>query len=253
MIRFAAVAAAVLLAPPAAAQETPVDVELVLAVDMSGSMDAEEKLLQRDGYVAALRSPEFAAALADAGSVALAYLEWAGPSSQVVVVDWRLLADGADAAAFADALAGAPLSWIRGTSISGALDHAAEMIAANGYAGFRRVIDVSGDGANSRGRPVTAARDAALARGIVINGLPLTLRPSWIGDRLAGYYRDCVVGGPGHFTLPVRGAAQLADAIRRKLVLEVAGGPPPAAPTQTAAQPADCMVGERMRRMLDAP
>lgn len=253
-MKFAPVAlSAALLAAPAAA-EIEVDVELVLAVDMSGSMDAEEHALQRGGYVAALRSPEFAAALAEGawGRVALAYLEWAGPASQVVVMDWTLV-DGPEAArAFADALEARPLSRIRGTSISGAIDFAAAMFEGNGYAGWSRVIDVSGDGANSRGRPVLEARAETLAAGITVNGLPIVVRTAaWEGD-LAQYYADCVIGGPGAFSIPVRSFAEMADAIRRKLVQEIAGGPPPVVPAQIAP-PADCLIGERARRRLYEP
>lgn len=253
--RFLAPFVALLLASAADAADREVDLELVLAVDMSGSMDRDEKRLQREGYVAAIASEAFAAALREGAwrRIALSYLEWAGPTSQVVVMDWRLI-DGPEAArAFSEELAAAPLSLIRGTSISGAIDYAVEMFEDNGFEGWRKVIDVSGDGANSRGGPVEAARDAALARGVTINGLPLMLRPSWIGAGLAQYYADCVVGGPGHFVLPVTAEAELADAIRRKLVLEVAGlAPAPVARAQVAPR-FDCMVGERLRRSWDAP
>lgn len=249
-LTFAALAFSV--AAGATAADLEVDVELVLAVDMSGSMDAQEHALQRDGYVAALRAPEFWDAVAKGAwrRVALSYLEWAGPASQVVVMDWTLI-DSPDAARdFADALERTPLSRIRGTSISGAIDAARAMFDGNGYAGFARVIDVSGDGANNRGRPVTEARDAAVAQGLVINGLPILVRPSALEGDLAQYYADCVIGGAGAFVIPVRSFAEMADAIRRKLVLEIAGGPPSAIFAQGTA-PADCMVGERMRRYYE--
>jgi hypothetical protein len=254
MLRRLSIACALAFAPvvagPAAAME--VDLELVLAVDMSGSMDPEEHALQRQGYVDAIAHPHVAAVIARGayGRIALSYLEWAGPSAQVVVMDWTVI-DGPQAAAdFSAALAARPLSLIRGTSISGAIDFAAAMIAGNAYEGWRKVIDVSGDGPNNRGRPVSEARDDALAAGIAINGLPLMLRPSASGGDLAAYYRDCVTGGPGAFVLPVRDEAEIATAIRRKLVLEVAGGPPPAVPAQ-ASPTVDCLVGERLRRVWD--
>lgn len=239
--------------------EVAVDVELVLAVDMSGSMDRSEKRLQRAGYVAAFRSPTLHAAIDDGAyrRIAVAYLEWAGATSQVVVVDWTLIDGPESAIAFADRLESRPLSRIRGTSISGAIDHAAGMFEGNGFSGWRRVIDVSGDGPNNRGRPVHHARDAALAEGLVINGLPILLRPSAsaAGD-LARYYADCVIGGMGAFVLPVRDESEFAEAIERKLVLEVAGRTPAPRllPAQAASRRApDCLVGERLRRLWSDP
>ncbi len=246
------VAALTAIAPASA--QTGVDLALVLAVDMSGSMDEGEHALQRGGYVAAIRSPEVWAAIR-AGAyrrIALSYLEWAGAASQVVVIDWRLI-DSADAArAFADDLEASPLSRIRGTSISGAIDYARTMVESSGYEPWRKVIDISGDGANNRGRPVAEARDAAVARGVTINGLPIILRTAFAEGDLARYYADCVIGGPGAFALPVRAEAEMADAIRRKLVQEIAGLPPPAIPAQ-AGPPADCLIGERIRRLYLDP
>lgn len=249
--------AALFAAAPAAGVE--VDVELVLAVDMSGSMDRSEKTLQRAGYVAAFRSPALHDAIREGAyrRIAVTYLEWAGSGSQVVVVDWTLVDGPESAVAFADTLERRPLSRIRGTSISGAIDYAAGMFAENGFSGWRRVIDVSGDGPNNRGRPVDHARDDALAAGLVINGLPILLRPSASasGD-LAQYYADCVIGGMGAFVLPVRDEAEFAEAIERKLVLEVAGRTPPprAIPAQAAPGGSpDCLVGERLRRLWSDP
>lgn len=240
-----------LTAAPAAAQ-VEVDLELVLAVDMSGSMDRGEHALQRGGYVAALRSPEvWEAVLTGAHqTIALSYLEWAGAHQQVVVMDWRLIDNRPALLSFADALEAQPLSQIRGTSISGGIDHARTMIEANGFEGWRKVVDVSGDGANNRGRPVTEARDAAVARGIVVNGLPIMLRTNRAEGDLARYYADCVVGGPGSFVIPVHAAGEMAGAIRRKLVEEIAGLGPPPTLVQSAAEPADCLIGERLRRLI---
>src|SRR5919106_1110041 len=161
------------------------------------------------------------------GRIAIAYVEWGG--AQAVVVPWALIEDQASAKAFAGALAAQSIRTIHGTSISGALDFAAGLFEANGFEGFRRVIDVSGDGPNSAGQPVVPIRDAVLEQGFVVNGLPIMLRqPSYtfysIPD-LDLYYADCVIGGPGSFVLPVDDASQLAEAIRQKLVLEIASAP----------------------------
>jgi hypothetical protein len=252
---------AALAGPTARAQETPVDLELVLAIDVSGSMDDDERGLQRGGYVAALRSPQVIAAIGSGvrGRIALAIVEWAGPSSQSIIVPWRLIDGRGAAEAAAAELASAPQTRIYGTSISGALAFSSGLFAANNFAGDRQVIDVSGDGANNMGPPVVPVRDLVVARGIVINGLPLTLKTGGIGGLGEGqldiYYEDCVIGGPGSFFLSVRGPEQLADAIQRKLVLEIAGAAPAIVPAsqQLAAQPVqapriDCLIGEKSRR-----
>ncbi len=215
----------VLAGSEAIAEDTPVDLELVLAVDVSGSMDPEEQAVQRRGYAAALRHPDVIHAIVDGGygRIALTYVEWAGATSQRTIVPWSLV-DGAEAAeAFAEALDTRPISDMHGTSISGAIDYAVGLFAEDGYAGLRKTIDVSGDGPNNNGRPVAPARDAAVAAGVVINGLPIMIRPSSVFISLDRYYADCVIGGPGSFVLPVKDRDQLAEAIRRKLVLEVAG------------------------------
>ncbi len=242
-----------------AAAQTPVDVELVLAVDVSQSMDRGELALQRQGYIDALLHPQVLSAIRGGmyGRVAITYVEWG--ASQSVMTPWALIEDAAGAAAFAEALAAQPLRTIHGTSISGALRFAAGLFEANGFEGFRQVIDVSGDGPNSSGPPVVPARDATLAQGVVINGLPIMLRqPSYtfysIPD-LDLYYADCVIGGPGSFVLPVADARQLADAIRQKLVLEIAGIPPrllPAAASDASPR-IDCLIGEKLRRRWQDP
>ena len=145
--------------------------------------------------------------------------------SQVTVVPWRLIDSAEAAGQFADVLDRLPISAMHGTSISGVLNYAARLFPGDGYAGLRQVIDVSGDGPNNNGWPVVPARDAAVAAGIVINGLPIMIRPSSRFVALDRYYADCVIGGPGSFVLPVNDRDQLAEAIRRKLVLEVAGRP----------------------------
>ena len=252
---------AALLAGGEAGAQTPVDVELVLAVDMSQSMDAGEHELQRSGYLAALVHPDVLGAIESGiyGKVAITYVEWGGPLSQAVAVPWTVVEDEASARGFAAALAARPIRTIHGTSISGALAFAAGLFEANGYDGFRRVIDVSGDGPNSTGAPVAPTRDAVLAEGLIINGLPIMLRETgytpWSIPDLDIYYADCVTGGPGSFVLPVDDPTQLADAIRQKLVLEIAGAPPTPLPaTASARMPrVDCLIGEKLLQRWGYP
>jgi hypothetical protein len=252
---------AVLLTSGEAGSQTPVDVELVLAVDMSQSMDAGEHELQLSGYLAALLHPDVLDAIASGiyGRVAITYVEWGGPLSQAVTVPWTLVEDEASARPFAEALAAAPIRTIRGTSISGALAFAASLFEANGYDGLRRVIDVSGDGPNSSGRPVAPTRDAVLAQDLIINGLPIMLREPgytpWSIPDLDLYYADCVTGGPGSFVLPVDDPARIAEAIRQKLVLEIAGRPPTLMPATASAPPPriDCLIGEKLLQRWGYP
>ncbi|KQT57309.1 MULTISPECIES: DUF1194 domain-containing protein [unclassified Aureimonas] len=245
-----------------AAEEMPVDVELVLAVDASWSMDSGEQRIQRDGYVAAFRSAEVQEAILGGGhqKVAVTYVEWAGEFSQSVIVPWTLIDSKASAEAFAYRLSEEEPERARRTSISSAIDVAAPMFDANGFKGLRRVIDVSGDGPNNQGRLVTEARDAAARRGITINGLPLMTSgasegaASWGSiPHLDRYYATCVIGGPGAFMIPVNDWAQFPEAVRRKLVMELAGGwPLPKVedgerPVRIAADAdaVDCLIGER--------
>ena len=167
------------------------------------------------------------------GKVAMTYVEWAGAEMQEVVVPWTLLDGEASARAFAAAIAEAPTRRAMWTSISGAIDFAVPLFEGNGFAGERRVIDVSGDGVNNRGRPVTFARDAAVARGIVVNGLPiLNDRPQPMGMptpvamALDRYYAESVIGGSGSFVVPALGFDEFREAILQKLVLEIAGADP---------------------------
>src|SRR5262249_49359525 len=195
-----------------------VDVELVIAVDVSYSMDPEEQALQREGYITGFTSREFMQALRGGmhGRVAVTYFEWAGPYDQKIVVPWRLI-DGPEAAdAFVNAIARAPYRRASRTSISGALNFAKPLFDGSGYHGIRRVIDVSGDGANNSGPFVTIVRDDVLSAGITINGLPIMLkRPNSFTmdiEDLDIYYEDCVIGGPRGFLLPLpeRGQFQAA-------------------------------------------
>ncbi len=244
-------ALALILAASLPAATQPVDLELVLAVDVSRSMDPDEQRLQRDGYVAALTHPAVLAAIASGPHrrIAIAYLEWGGPNRQRVLLDWTVIGTEAEAFAAASALAGPPLQSSSGTSISGGLLTAARMIAQNAFDAERRVIDISGDGPNNMGAPVAEARAAVLAQGIEINGLPILLRtasgPFALGD-LDLYYEDCVIGGPSAFVIPVRAPAEFVAAIRQKLVTEISGTTPPARIRPVA--PIDCMIGEKMRR-----
>ena len=234
----------------------PVDVELVLAVDVSYSMDPEEQALQREGYIAGITSRDFMQALRSGqhGKVAVTYFEWAGPYDQKIVVPWRLI-DGPEAAdAFANELARAPYRRASRTSISGALSFAKPLFDGSGYRGFRRVVDVSGDGANNCGTFVTGARDDVLAAGMTINGLPIMLkRPNAFTmdiDNLDIYYEDCVIGGPGAFVVPIREREQFKEATRTKLVLEIAGRAPQQrlVPVQARAPRISCTIGEQMWR-----
>jgi hypothetical protein len=256
MRRSALILAAILWAlPPAQAADTRVDLELILAVDVSRSMDLDEQQLQRDGYVAAITHPEVIGAITQGrhGRIALTYIEWAGPDIQYKVVDWRAV-DGPDTAReFAAALAQAPIQRFRATSISNSLVFVAPQFDNNGFEASRRVIDVSGDGPNNMGIPIEVARARILEAGITINGLPIMIKqPSGFGSipDLDDYYEQCVIGGFGAFIVVVRSADQFAEAIRRKLVLEIAGRAPqliPAAATASDHQ-MDCLIGEKLRQ-----
>ncbi len=245
---------------PAQARDgtTEVDVELVFAVDISYSMDTTEQRLQRQGYVEALRSEAFLNALksGSTGRIAVTYLQWASEYDQDVVVPWTVIDGPASASAFAEQLANAPYRRAQRTSISGAIDASVKLFAGNGFASARQIIDVSGDGPNNSGRPVTQARDEALALGMTINGLPLVgirsfMSPADIAE-LDIYYEDCVIGGFDAFMVPVRDAQSFVEATRTKLVREIASLPSLSRPlVQRAAlrEPRiSCMIGESLWR-----
>jgi hypothetical protein len=231
-----------------------VDVELVLAVDVSYSMDPEEQQLQREGYMAAITSREFLQALKQGmhGRIALTYFEWAGSHHQQIIVPWRMLDGPESADSFATDIGRARYSRASRTSISSALLFAAPLFDGSRYRGVRRVIDVSGDGVNNNGPLVTVSRDEVLAKGITINGLPILLkRPNASTldiDQLDIYYEDCVIGGPGAFVIPIRQRDQFREAIRTKLVLEIAGRPPERnlVPVVATAPRISCTIGERL-------
>jgi hypothetical protein len=232
----------------------PVDVELVLAVDVSYSMDPDEQALQREGYIAAITSPEFMRALRQGmhAKVAMTYFEWAGSHHQQIIVPWRLIDGPESADAFAADIARARFSRASRTSISSALLFAAPLFDGSGYRGIRRVIDVSGDGVNNNGPLVTLARDEVLAKGITINGLPIMLKRPMSSmmdiDHLDFYFEDCVIGGPGAFVIPIRERDQFKDAIRTKLVLEIAGRMPQPRiiPAQARTPRISCTIGEQI-------
>jgi len=243
-----------------AAAETPVDLELVLSVDVSMSVDPSEQRLQRDGYIAAFRDGAVIEAIQGGllGRIAVTYVEWAGMGTQQVLVPWTLIDSPASARAFADRLASAPLDRRRRTSISEALLYSLGLFDDNGFEGTQRKIDVSGDGPNNAGGPVELARDFVVERGVTINGLTIMLQP----DQPAGffdirnldiYFEDCVIGGIGAFNLVVRHEQEFAAAIRAKLLLEIAGIPSPLHPTRMyparfdpTRQRMDCLIGEKL-------
>jgi hypothetical protein len=255
--------ALILLAAPLRA-ETEVDVELFLAVDVSRSMTPAELEIQRRGYAAALASPEVIAVIEGSltGQIALTYVEWAGVRAHSVVVPWTLIAGRADAEAVAAQITARFDEGMRRTSISGALAYAAADFENNGFRGLRRVIDISGDGPNNQGPPVTDIRDRVLAEGITINGLPLMTMDAfssrWGIEDLDVYYTRCVIGGPGAFVLPVHGWDAFGEAVKRKLLLEIAGLKPRVMQAQYAPPaPYDCLVGEKLwernRGIFDYP
>jgi hypothetical protein len=254
-----------LRAPPAAAQteaapRVEVDIELVLALDISYSMDLEELALQREGYAQAFRSMEIKKAIAggQTGRIAVMMFDWASSYDQRVSVPWSLLDSPEAIDAFADRVAAVPIRRASRTSISGEIDFAAAPLEANPFQGNRRVIDISGDGPNNNGRPVVPARDDALDKGVTINGLPIVLKRGGWGDieDLDEYYRECVIGGPRSFMVAIRARDEFIPAIRTKLLLEIANLQPADQPsalihkTQAYSHNAksDCMVGERQWR-----
>lgn len=238
-------------APGVAAADTDVDLELVIAVDVSLSMDVDEQRLQRDGYLAALRDPELHKAIlaGPRGRIAIAYMEWAGPATQSIVVPWTLVDGAAAAIALADQLEAVPISRARMTSISSALEFSGRMFGG-GYTGVRRVIDVSGDGPNNAGAPVTLVRDELVAQGVIINGLPIMLKQAsnfFDLPDLDRYYAECVIGGTGAFMIAIKNPSEFRTATRRKLLLEISGFEAPARviPVQDAAPRSDCLAGEK--------
>ncbi|WP_208997743.1 DUF1194 domain-containing protein [Roseibium algicola] len=247
-MKTAPIIAAIMAALPASYDPAnEVDVELVLAVDISQSMESDEKDLQRAGYAAALLSREFLDAI-EAGPlqrIAVSYVEWGGIGEQYVVADWQII-DGPDSAAhLAEEILTAPENKSQRTSIADALRFSKTMLENNQYQGLRSVIDISGDGPNNQGGAVTEARDMLVSAGITINGLPLKLKQdktAWAATfNIVNYYRDCVIGGPGSFAEPVRSKDEFPQAVKRKLVTEVAGIQPQVIhASSTESKPTNC-------------
>ena len=235
------------------ASAIPVDVELVIAVDVSYSMDPDEQALQREGYVLALTSKEFLQALRQGahGKIAVTYFEWAGQSDQKILMPWRVIDGPESADAVAAEIARARYGAPRGRRFPARLRFAKPLFDDSGYKGLRRVIDVSGDGANNAGPLVEIMRDDVLAAGITINGLPIMLKRPYTGtmdiENLDEYYEDCVIGGPGAFVIPIREREKFIEATRTKLVLEVAGRQPDPQIVPTASRArVSCTIGERL-------
>jgi hypothetical protein len=233
-----------------------VDVELVLAVDVSYSMDMDELAIQREGYAQAIQSKEFLQALklGPNGRIAVTYFEWAASTDQKIIIPWRLIDGPETADAVAAEILKTPIRRASRTSISGAINFAMPLFDEDPYRGLRRVIDISGDGPNNNGGPVTVARDAAIEKGIVINGLPIMVKePSYSTmdiDNLDYYYEDCVVGGPGSFVITIKDRDKFKEAIRTKLLMEVAGRMPERPVMRVADKDKEprvsCMIGEKI-------
>jgi len=240
----------------AAEKDAPnaVDVELIIAVDVSYSMDMDELAIQREGYAQAIMSKEFLQALKAGpnGKVAITYFEWAASSDQKIIIPWRLIDGPETADAVAAEIMKTPVRRASRTSISGAIYFAMPLFDEDPYHGLRRVIDISGDGPNNNGAPVTGARDEALSKGIVINGLPIMVKePSYSTmdiDNLDWYYEDCVIGGPGSFVVPIKDREKFKEAIRTKLLLEVAGRKPEqrVVPVSDKEPRVSCLIGEKI-------
>lgn len=265
---FAAAFLVAALAAATAPAAERVDLELVIATDVSRSIDEGEARLQREGVASAFLDPGVIDAIRSGplGRIAVAYLDFSSRPYNRVIVDWRVIRDRAGATAFAETLLKKPLSFGRSTSISDAIENGVELINNNAYSGTRRVIDVSGDGPNNHGRLVVTVRDRAVAKGIIINGLPIISDPgSGPGSRyylpdLDKYYEGCVIGGTGAFIVPARNFKDFARAIKKKLILEIAGLSPPRTPSHSplllkaktpppvgAGYRLGCDIGERMR------
>jgi Protein of unknown function (DUF1194) len=231
-----------------------VDVELVIAVDVSYSMDLDELAVQREGYARAIVSKEFLQALRTGpnSKISVTYFEWSASSDQKIIIPWRVIDGPETADAVADEIMNTPVRRGSRTSISGAISFAIPLFDEDPHRGLRRVIDISGDGPNNNGAPVTPVRDEALAKGIVINGLPIMIKePSYSTmdiDNLDWYYEDCVIGGAGAFVVPIKDRENFKEAIRTKLIREVAGRTPgrPVRPASDKEPRVSCTIGERL-------
>lgn len=238
--------------------EPKLDLALVLAVDVSSSMDPNEQRLQREGFIEAFRSPRVHKAIQKGilGRIAVTYLEWSATDDQTIIVPWTVI-DGPDAATnFARKLAYQPTRRGTTTSISSAIDFSAKLFGDVDGEAARHVIDLSGDGPNNDGSPVTQARDQALANGITINGLPIMIKgpdAGWDMDNLDLYYRDCVIGGPGSFMQPIQDADQFAALIEIKIIREISDLRGQDRLSKTAGVAVDCQTGEKKRQEDSLP
>ncbi|WP_346897985.1 DUF1194 domain-containing protein [uncultured Roseibium sp.] len=241
---------------PSARAQDRVDVALVIAVDVSRSMSYEELRIQRKGYAAAIASPEVVRAIQDGvyGRIAVTLYEWAADSYVHEIIGWTLIENQADAEAIAALLLSENSVGARRTSLSGAIRAGVERLEQVPFSADRLVIDISGDGPNNQGLPVTEERDKAVAKGIIINGLPLMTSSgmgSWFNiPDLDVYYHRCVTGGPGSFVIPVTEWEEFPEAVRRKLVLEIGGVEMPKPRVMPAQlfkeEPYDCLIGEKI-------
>ena len=229
-----------------------VNVELVIAVDVSFSMDMDELAVQREGYAQAIVSKDFLQALrTGTGKVAVTYFEWSMSGDEKIIIPWRVIDGPESADDVAAEIMKTPVRRGSSTSISSAINFAVQLFEENPYRGLRRVIDISGDGPNNDGAPVTGARDAALAKGIIINGLPIMVKEPSLStvdiENLDLYYEDCVIGGPGAFIITIKDREKFKEAIRTKLVREVAGLAPESRiiPAAEREPRVSCLIGEK--------
>jgi hypothetical protein len=248
---------ACLFSGAAAQAEETVDLALVLAVDVSSSMTANEQHLQRSGFIEAFRSTAVQKAIAKGalGRIAVIYVEWAGVDDQIVLMPWTVI-DGPEAAwSFAAKLSRKPMRHAGMTSLSGAITFSRKLFASLKEEPARRVIDISGDGPNNDGAKVGYARDHAVAEGVTINGLPITIKgpgSAWDLADLDGYFTDCVIGGPGSFMIPLHHADQFPSVIQAKILREIAGGGGGASLVLPTGLHADCLSGEKRRKEEEA-
>ena len=259
-LRSVLLACACLLGGSISAKPLSVDLELVLAVDVSYSMDLDEQRLQRQGYVAAFLEPELIEAIENGplGRIAVTYVEWGG--SAVQVTPWTLIDGRGTAAQYSELLRRQPIRRTAFTSISNTLAFTRRLFDFSPFEGSRRVIDISGDGPNNSGVPAPVARNSTVARGIVIDGLPIMLKTHAASDSasipdLDAYYRECVIGGDGAFLVKVSDSGEFASAILRKLITEISGlevsrmEPATVRPVQ-AGSGYNCFIGEEMQERM---
>ncbi|WP_104663243.1 DUF1194 domain-containing protein [Ensifer adhaerens] len=259
-LRSVLLACACLLGGSTSAEPLRVDLELVLAVDVSYSMELDEQRLQRQGYVAAFLAPALIEAIESGpfGRIAITYVEWGGAAVQVT--PWTLIDGRGTAAQYSELLSRQPIRRIAFTSISNTLAFTRRLFDYSPFEGSRRVIDISGDGPNNSGVPAPVARNSTVARGITIDGLPIMLKTHVASDSasipdLDAYYRDCVIGGDGAFLVKVTDSGAFASAILRKLVTEISGleisrlSPATVRPAQFGKD-YNCFIGEEMQERM---